>query len=219
LPENITISALNKYSPSLLTSPKLINSNKETIVEDEEVLKRIKNGDTNAYSEIVHKYHRHLLNFIYAYVGDERIVEDIGQDTFISAFKSIANFDLSRGTPFSAWLFTIAKNRCASAYRHNKRVSLISLNEISDLPDTIQRPDTKLIYKENFELISAALEQLPEPFKSTLIDNIKGKCLEEIAISKNIAIGTVKSRLSRARDRLKNILGIKSSGRTDYETI
>jgi RNA polymerase sigma-70 factor (ECF subfamily) len=81
-------------------------------VEDADILKRIKNGDTNAYSEIVHKYHRHLLNFIYAYVGDERIVEDIGQETFISAFKSISEFDLKRGTPFSAWLYTIAKNRC-----------------------------------------------------------------------------------------------------------
>jgi hypothetical protein len=67
-------------------------------VEDADILKRIKNGDTNAYSEIVHKYHRHLLNFIYAYVGDERIVEDIGQETFISAFKSISEFDLKRGT-------------------------------------------------------------------------------------------------------------------------
>jgi RNA polymerase sigma-70 factor, ECF subfamily len=188
-------------------------------VEDEEVLKRIKNGDTNAYSEIVHKYHRHLLNFIYAYVGDERIVEDIAQDTFISAFKSIANFDLSRGTPFSAWLFTIAKNRCASAYRGSKRTSHISLNEIPNLPDSMQQQDEALIFKEKIDLISAALELLPEPFKQTLIDSIKGKCLEEIAISGNIAIGTVKSRLSRARDRLKSILGIKSSGRTDYETI
>lgn len=188
-------------------------------MEDTDILKHIKNGDTNAYSEIVHKYHRHLLNFIYAYVGDERIVEDIGQDTFISAFKSIADFDLSRGTPFSAWLFTIAKNRCASAYRGSKRTSPISLNEISNLPDKMQLPDAVLIYKEKIELISAALEQLPEPFKHTLLNSIKGKCLEEIAISGDVALGTVKSRLSRARNRLKTLLGIKSTGRTDYETI
>jgi RNA polymerase sigma-70 factor, ECF subfamily len=215
LPENITISALNKYRPSLL----LKTQPKETTVEDEEVLKRIKNGDTNAYSEIVHKYHHHLLNFIYAYVGDERIVEDIGQDTFISAFKSIETFDLTRGIPFSAWLFTIAKNRCASAYRGNKRTLHISLNEKGNLPDTIQPPDATLIFKEKIDLISAALEQLPEPFRRTLLENIRGKCLQEIAMSENVALGTVKSRLSRARDRLKNILGIKSSGRTDYETI
>lgn len=80
-------------------------------------------------------------------------------------------------------------------------------------------PDAALIYKEKFDLISAALEQLPEPFKTTLVDSIKGKCIKEIAMSGNVAPGTVKSRLSRARDRLKNILGIKSSGRTDYEAI
>jgi len=76
-----------------------------------------KNSDVELYSLLVEKYHRRLLNFIYRLVSDERIVEDISQEVFISIYKSIMNYDLERGTPFSTCLFINGRNRCISKLR------------------------------------------------------------------------------------------------------
>jgi RNA polymerase sigma-70 factor (ECF subfamily) len=81
-------------------------------VEDIDVVKRIKNGDVEAFSILVEKYHKYLLNFIFRLIGDEEIVEDIGQEVFLSVYKSLKDFDEKRGTPFSAWIFITARNRC-----------------------------------------------------------------------------------------------------------
>jgi len=83
-------------------------------VDDIDIVKRVQAGDRNAFSLLVEKYHRPLLSFIYRLVGDDRSVEDIGQDVFLNVYKSISRFDLSEGVPFSAWLFIAARNRCIS---------------------------------------------------------------------------------------------------------
>jgi RNA polymerase sigma-70 factor (ECF subfamily) len=86
-------------------------------LEDIEVIRRVKSGDREAFSIFVEKYHRHLLNFIFRLIADEGIVEDIGQEVFLSIYKSLKDFDEDRGTPFSAWLFVIARNRCIAELR------------------------------------------------------------------------------------------------------
>ena len=72
-------------------------------MDDIEAVKRVQAGDSESFSLLVGKYHRHLLNFIYRLVCDEKIVEDIGQEVFFSLYRSIKSFDTSRGIPFSAW--------------------------------------------------------------------------------------------------------------------
>ncbi len=98
-------------------------------VEDIEVVRRIKNGDIEAFSILVEKYHNHLLNFIYRLTGDVDIVEDIGQEVFLSVYKSLRNFDDNRGTPFSAWLFITSRNRCISEMRKKGNRKFIPLDE------------------------------------------------------------------------------------------
>jgi len=83
-------------------------------VDDIDIVKRVQAGDRNAFSLLVEKYHRPLLNFIYRLVGNDHSVEDIGQDVFLNVYKSMSRFDLSEGVPFSAWLFIAARNRCIS---------------------------------------------------------------------------------------------------------
>ncbi len=73
-------------------------------MDDTEILKRVQAGDTESFSLIVQKYHKQLLNFIFRLMRDEQIVEDLGQDVFVSVYKSIRAFDVQRGIPFSAWL-------------------------------------------------------------------------------------------------------------------
>jgi RNA polymerase sigma-70 factor (ECF subfamily) len=71
-------------------------------MDDIDIVRRVQAGDSNSFALLVTKYHRQLLSFIYRLLGDGRFVEDIGQDVFLSVYKSIRNFDLSEGTPFSA---------------------------------------------------------------------------------------------------------------------
>ena len=86
-------------------------------MDDTEIIKNVQAGNNESFSIIVERYHRHLLNFIYRLLGDPQVVEDIGQEVFLSVYKSIRNFDVNRGIPFSAWLFITARNRCISELR------------------------------------------------------------------------------------------------------
>lgn len=101
-------------------------------MDDIEIVKSVQAGDIESFSFLVDKYHRHLLNFIYRLVGDEQIVEDIGQDVFLNVYKSIRAFDIQRGVPFSAWLFITARNRCISELRRKSR-SIVSIEDAAEL--------------------------------------------------------------------------------------
>jgi RNA polymerase sigma-70 factor (ECF subfamily) len=187
------------------------------IVNDIDVIKRVQDGDSKSFSILVEKYHRPLLNFIYRLVGDERIVEDIGQEVFLSVYKSIKDFDVRMGTPFTAWLFITARNRCISELRKNRRVN-ISIEDTIELADQDKSPEQAAIDNERLDAIHASIEQLPEPYKSTILQSLRGISLQEIALSDGISPGTVKSRLFRAREKMKLML-FKYFGGKDYERL
>ena len=186
-------------------------------MNDIDVIKRVQAGDSKSFSILVEKYHRPLLNFIYRLVGDERIVEDIGQEIFLSVYKSMRDFDVSRGTPFAAWLFITARNRCISELRKNSRVN-ISIEDTMEPVDQGKSPEQAAIDKERLDAIHASIEQLPEPYKSTILQSLRGISLQEIALSEGISPGTVKSRIFRAREKMKSIL-FKYFGGKDYERL
>jgi RNA polymerase sigma-70 factor (ECF subfamily) len=99
-------------------------------VRDIDAISKIRAGDTEAFSALVEKYHRRLLNFIYTLTGDEAAVEDIGQEVFLSVYKSLDRFDEKRGVPFSAWLFIIARNRCISELRGSRDFGFVPLRDV-----------------------------------------------------------------------------------------
>jgi RNA polymerase sigma-70 factor, ECF subfamily len=174
-------------------------------LEDLDVIRCVQAGDTERFALLVNKYHRHLLNFIYRLVGNEAMVEDIGQEVFLSIYKSIRAFDTGRGVPFSAWLFITARNRCISELRKRKP-EILSLEAIPALRAKEKTPEQIAGEEERLLAIQAALKLLPEPFKSTLLQSLRGDSPEEIAQSHRISRGTVKSRLARAREKLKLLL-------------
>jgi len=145
------------------------------------------------------------LNFIYRLVGNEQIVEDIGQEVFLSVYKSIGNFETGRGIPFSAWLFITARNRCISELS-KKRRPVISIEETAGLLSRENTPEQIASRGERLLAIHAALEQLPEPYRQTILQSLRGETVEEIARKNRIRRGTVKSRLSRARQKMKLLL-------------
>jgi RNA polymerase sigma-70 factor, ECF subfamily len=183
-------------------------------VDDIEVIRSVQAGDSESFSLLVDKYHRQLLNFVYRLLGDALNVEDIGQEVFLNIYKSIGEFNIQRGVPFSAWLFITARNRCISELRKRSR-SIIPIENLDDLPAREKTPERITGEEERFSAIHAALEQLPEPYRSTILQSIRGDSAEEIARSNRISSGTVKSRLSRARTKLRLLLQERPGG-NDY---
>lgn len=183
-------------------------------MDDIEIVKSVQAGDIESFSFLVDKYHRHLLNFIYRLVGDEQIVEDIGQDVFLSVYKSIRAFDIQRGVPFSAWLFITARNRCISELRR-KSWSTVSIEDAAELSARQRTPEQAASEEERLLAIQTALEQLPEPYKQTILQSLQGDSLEEIALNNRVSIGTVKSRLFRAREKMRLLLH-EHFGGNDY---
>ena len=144
-------------------------------------------------------------------------MEDIGQEVFLSVYKSMRDFDASRGTPFAAWLFITARNRCISELRKNSRVN-ISIEDTIELVDQDKSPEQAAIDNERLDAIQVSIEQLPEPYKSSILQSLRGISLQEIAFSDGISLGTAKSRIFRAREKMKSML-FKYFGGKDYERL
>ncbi|MBF0510495.1 MAG: sigma-70 family RNA polymerase sigma factor [Deltaproteobacteria bacterium] len=184
-------------------------------MEDLAVIRRVKGGDIDAFSVLVEKYHRRLLNFIFQITRDSNLVEDIGQDVFFSIYKSIKNFDESRGTPFSAWLFIAARNRCIAELRKRGKNESIALDEVGELRCRAETAEETLLGRERELALEASMAQLPEPFRSVIMRSLHGDSPDQIATAEGIPPGTVKSRLFRARERMKELVKCYLMGEND----
>lgn len=182
------------------------------IVEDISIVRLVKTGDVNSFSLLVERYHRILLNFIFKIVRRPDIVEDIGQDVFLSAYQSLGNFDENRGVPFSAWLFTIARNRCITEIRKMKKRPDAPLRDDGTLVEKDSHPGDQFERKERRKMLEDALGILDEPFRSTIINSLEGLSINDIARKSRLPLNTVKTRLFRAREKLKQILKAHNGG-------
>jgi len=183
-------------------------------MEDSAIVRAVKKGDIEAFSCLVEKYHRHLLNFIDRLVDDKEIVEDIGQEVFLNVYKSLSDFDEKRGVPFSAWLFIAARNRCISELRSRRDKGHVPLEEIAELAAGGKSPQEALLNAEYRDAVKLSLEQLPEPYRNTLLRSVLGDAVNEIAVDEGVPIGTVKSRIFRAREKMKILMSEFFGGNT-----
>lgn len=177
-------------------------------MDELEIIRAIKAGDTRAYELLVERYHRPLLAFIFKISGDRQLTEDIGQEVFFNAYKKIQKFDETKGVPFSAWIFTIARNNCISALRRRGIANLTDIDLVADfLADCRNNPEENLLARERMSVVTAALQQVPEPFRKTIMLSLAGCSPATIAHRQKINIGTVKSRLFRAKERMTVLVG------------
>ena len=178
---------------------------------DSDVLADVMAGDVDAFEKIVDRHKNRLFNFVYRFVGDRETAEDIVQETFLRAFRrrkeyrAIANF--------STWLFTIAGNLAKSELRRRKRWRFLYLNWDEetetgiDIPDESQRPDLVTETSLADRQIQEAIESLPANYrKVVLLRDVEGLSYQEIAEIVGRPVGTVKSRVNRARLRLQRRL-------------
>jgi len=173
-----------------------------------------KQGDLDSFNRLVLAYQDLIFGHAYRMLGDVAAAEDATQDTFIAAFRNIRQF---RGGSFRGWLFRIITNACYDELRRKKRYSTTPLEppaleeeNSDDMPwmeDPGERPEEALQRKELSRAIQHCLENLPPEFRTVVIlVDIQGLDYQEASYSIDKPIGTVKSRLARARLHLRNCL-------------
>lgn len=194
---------------------------------DAMLVERAVAGDQKAFELLVIKYQRRIQRLIGRMVRDVDLVEDIAQETFIRAYRALAQF---RGeAQFYTWLYRIAVNTAKKALMDLKRNPTVSENffksgdddETSPLENELissETPDAVLASKEIAEMVNAAMEALPEELRLAItLREIEGLSYEEISEAMNCPIGTVRSRIFRAReaisDKVKPLLENQSGKR------
>lgn len=181
--------------------------------EEQRLVEAGQRGDVEAFNQLVRLYEGRVYNLCYRMLGDPDAAADAAQDTFISAYRNLAKF---RGGIFRSWLLRIATNTCLDALRARKRRPSVSLGAKRDeedegtgldIPDSGEALDETALRRELGAAIQQGLALLPEDQRIVVVlSDIQGLAYEEIAQVTNTNLGTVKSRLSRGRARLRDIL-------------
>lgn len=191
------------------------------------LVKRSVAGDQKAFELLVIKYQRRIQRLIGRMVRDVDLVEDIAQETFIRAYRALAQF---RGdAQFYTWLYRIAVNTAKKALMDMKRDPTVSENSFKSSDDdetsvleneltSSETPDAVLASKEIAEMVNSAMEALPEELRQAItLREIEGLSYEEISEAMSCPIGTVRSRIFRAREaisqRIKPLLENQSGKR------
>lgn len=186
------------------------------LADDSAVVSAFLNGEERAFSELVERYQARLLNFVYRTIGDREKAEDLVQEVFIRVYRHLHRFDRSK--KFSTWVYTIASNLAKNELRNRSRNPLVLFQSISknwqdeerpmQFEDTANRPDDLYRKRDIREKVEEAVERLPEHHRNVFVlRELEGKSYEEIAEITHTNLGTVKSRLNRARNSFAEIIG------------
>ncbi len=184
-------------------------------LDDNQLVTAFLDGAATAFDVLVERYQTRLLNFVYRTVGDRERAEDLVQEAFIRVHRHLARFDQSK--KFSTWIYTIASNLAKNELRNRSRNPLVYFQtmtsgwEDEDRPlefeDTAARPDDAFERRHLRELVDAAVRRLPAHHRQVFVlRELEGRSYEEIAEMTNCNLGTVKSRLNRARSAFAEIM-------------
>ena len=178
-------------------------------IDDATLVERSRNGDLEAFNQIVRRYQLRVYNLAARILGDRTAAEDVAQDTFVSAYKALARF---RGGSLRAWLLRIASNQCYDRLRSAKRRPEQSLDEALEspgfhVPSRDPSPEQQAISRELHDHVQRAILGLPFDQRNTImLVDVQGLSYEEAAEAMDVSMGTVKSRLSRARAAVRDAL-------------
>ncbi|MEI7551892.1 MAG: sigma-70 family RNA polymerase sigma factor [Verrucomicrobiota bacterium] len=191
----------------------------QEVAFDQVLVDRFKNGDQSAFDEMVSRYWDRIYAMVNQLLRNSQDAEEVTQDAFIRAHRGLVNF---RGdSAFSTWLYQIATNLARNRYwywwrrKRDKSVSFdapVSADNSTTLADLIpaevETPDDITVTQEFIDRIAQGMEKLSAKHREILtLRNIKNLSYEEIADILGISVGTVKSRIARARESLRSKLG------------
>ena len=183
-------------------------------MDETALIQSAQKGDLDAFNTLILHYQDAVFNTALRILGDDDQAQDAAQEAFISAFRSIATF---RGGSFKAWLMRTVTNACYDELRRQKRRPTSPLEpETSDgeemdspkwLADPNMTPDQQAEADEIEHAIQHCLDALPDDFRTAVVlADIQGMDYTEVAASVHVPLGTIKSRLARARLRLRECL-------------
>ena len=180
-------------------------------MDEEALIASACKGDVRAFNQLVMLYQSMAYNLANRILNDPDAAADATQDAFISAFKAMRRF---RGGSFKAWILRIVTNACYDQLRRKKRRPTDSLDDlpveqdhVHYLRDPNEKPDEALERQELNILLQEGIQSLPEDQRLVLVlSDVQGLSYQEVAEVAGVALGTVKSRLSRGRARLRDYL-------------
>lgn len=189
------------------------------------IIKKAAKGDKDAFEKLIIKYEKRVYNIAYQMFGNEHDAMDVAQDVFIKVYQSLHKFN--NKSAFSTWLHRITVNTCIDAHRKRKKDKQVeSIDETRENDDGVLTkqyvdkgltPEEAAIKKENIMMVREAIDSLKEDHKAIIIlRDIKGYSYDEIADILEVSIGTVKSRIARARSQLKNSILEKREQNDDH---
>lgn len=192
----------------------------QVLADDLELVSRARSKDAEAIQTLILRYQDRVYNTAYRMMGDRGLAEDVAQEVFLKAFKALKKF--KGNSSFSTWLYRITVNACTSEWRKasaRKRGRELSLSHPNpdgasagfDPPGGGEDPSASAEREERSRAVHEAIQELEEDFRTVVVlRDIEGFSYEEIADIIDCPLGTVRSRLHRARndlkEKLKNLL-------------
>ena len=182
-----------------------------SVNNEEQLIIAAQGGDISAFNQLVERYQTQVYNLARRMLSDPEMAADATQEAFLNAFEHIGRF---RGGTLKTWLLRIAANACYDQLRVRKRRPSTSLDSMTDDPDDPkdfadrgELPEQFTLRRELGALLSKGLNELPEDQRMVVIlSDVQGMSYDEIADVTQASLGTVKSRLSRARAKLRSFL-------------
>jgi RNA polymerase sigma-70 factor (ECF subfamily) len=176
-------------------------------LNDKALVERFLAGDRAAFDALVLRHQEKVMNLCFRMVGDCDDAKDCAQDTFVKVYRSLGGFRFE--SAFSTWLYRIAvntcKNRLASSRERGRRTA--AQPEFADPPSPLLTPEEEMEKREREKEVQKAIGALREDFRTLVVlRDVEGLSYEEVARVTGLALGTVKSKLARARERLRMAL-------------
>jgi RNA polymerase sigma-70 factor (ECF subfamily) len=183
-------------------------------MDENALIEQAREGDLNAFNHLVLTYQDMAFNLAARMLDDDDAAADITQTAFISAYKSLDSF---RGGSFRAWVMRMVANACYDELRRRKRRPTISLEPVNEddeeiespawLADDAPSPEDRMEQSELEEALQTCLHGLPDEFRSVvLMVDVEGLDYQEVSLAIGKPLGTVKSRLARARLKMRDCL-------------
>ena len=181
---------------------------------DHALLQGTLDGDEDAFAELVRRYRNQITSYIYRMTNDYDGAVDLAQETFLRVYRAAARYQTTHA--FSTYIYRIATNVAISELRKRKRRRLVSLTGLLtssngqeprdfDAPDEHPLQDVSLVDSERRQVVKRAISTLPEKYRAPLVlRDVEGKSYDEIAAILHTSEGTVKSRINRARNFLRD---------------
>ncbi|MGH7477059.1 MAG: sigma-70 family RNA polymerase sigma factor [Longimicrobiales bacterium] len=183
---------------------------------DSELVAAFLDGRRRSFDELVTRYQDRLINFVYRMIGDRDRSEDLVQETFIRVYRHMQRFDQTK--KFSTWIYTIASNLAKNELRNRSRNPLVLFQAIRgtwadgdqrplEWEDNTYRPDDLYRKRHLRQLVEQTVSELPRHHREVfLLREMEGKTYEEISEITGVNLGTVKSRLNRARNNFAQLI-------------